>query len=88
MMGRGEVVFDEEAHDVLTLNSALFRVTQLFENAGQQPPPSVEHLATHVPCRLLVTKQTSKTHRITGRIQLLGLDSGVNYDEEWTIHKG
>jgi hypothetical protein len=85
MIGRTEVVFDEEAHDVPALSSALFRAAQLFENAGQHPPPLPQHLAIHVPCQLLVTKHISKTHRITGRIQLLRLDVGVNYEDEWTI---
>jgi hypothetical protein len=85
MIGRTEAVFNEEAHDVPALSSALFRAAHLFESAGQQPPPLPQHLATHVPCRLLVTKHISKTQRVTGRIQLLMLEAGVNYEKEWVI---
>jgi hypothetical protein len=85
MIGQTEVVFNEEVHDVPALSSALFRTTSLFENAGQHPPPLPQNLSMHVPCRLLVTKHTSKTHRITGRIQLLRPDAGVDYEKEWTV---
>jgi hypothetical protein len=84
MIGQTEVVFNEEVHDVSALSSALFRTTQLFENAGQHPPPLPQHLSTHVPCRLLVTKHTTKTHRTTGRIQLLKMDAGVR-PCGWTV---
>jgi len=77
--------YEASAKTLEALKTALYLAFKLFEKHHEQPPPTPDNLATHVPCQVLITRHRGKGQRITGRIQFVVPSGGTSYDKEWTI---